>query len=166
MKKIVKISYSMEIARATIFNFMFTPLKKRSLWPNMALPCTYAKKVHNPVLFSSLPWHRARPSMHISPPMNLVSRDLWRGGSPPLRPGIVPCPGRVIMWQVTWLRGPSSLPHKLSPTPRLACVWGGVSMGPAVCHGPGAISMKEDWVQGYKGTRVHTQTSYAGTRDN
>ena len=54
----------MEIARATIFNFMFTPLKKRSPWPNMALPCTYAKKVRNPVLFSSLPWHRAYLTEH------------------------------------------------------------------------------------------------------
>ena len=33
-------------------------------------------------------------------------------------------------------------------------------MGPAVCLGPGAISMKEDWVQGaplYLHTQLHTQ---------
>ena len=36
-------------------------------------------------------------------------------------------------------------------------------MGPAVCLGPGAISMKEDWVQGAP-LHSHTQTSYAGTR--
>ena len=40
-------------------------------------------------------------------------------------------------------------------------VYGGVSVGSAVCHGPGAISMKEDWVQG---APSHSQTSYAGTR--
>ena len=38
-------------------------------------------------------------------------------------------------------------------------------MGPAVCYGPGAISMKEDWVQGAP-LHSHTQISYAGTRDN
>ena len=38
-------------------------------------------------------------------------------------------------------------------------------MGPAVCHGPGAISMKVEWVQGAP-PHIHTQTSYAGTRDN
>ena len=37
-------------------------------------------------------------------------------------------------------------------------------MGPAVCLSPGAISMKEDWVQGAP-LHSHTQTSYAGTRD-
>jgi len=42
---------------------------------------------------------------------------------------------------------------------------GGVSVGPAVCYGPGAISMKEDWVQGAP-LHSHTQISYAGTRDN
>ena len=36
-------------------------------------------------------------------------------------------------------------------------------MGPAVCYGLGAISMKEDWVQGAP-LQAHTQTSYAGTR--
>ena len=41
----------------------------------------------------------------------------------------------------------------------------GVSVGPAVCHGPGAISMKEEWVQRAP-PHSHTQTSYAGTRDN
>ena len=47
------------------------------------------------------------------------------------------------------------------PTPRLACVWGGVSMGPAICYGPGAISMKRRI--GYKGPlpthtrKLHTQ---------
>ena len=51
-------------------------------------------------------------------------------------------------------------------TPRSACVWGGgVSVDPAVCYGPGAISMKEDWVQGVT-LHSHTQISYAGTRDN
>ena len=38
-------------------------------------------------------------------------------------------------------------------------------MGPAVCYGPGAISMKEDWVRGAP-LHSHTQISYAGTRDN
>ena len=33
----------------------------------------------------------------------------------------------------------------------------------SVCLGPGAISMKEDWVQGAP-LHSHTQTSYAGTR--
>ena len=36
-------------------------------------------------------------------------------------------------------------------------------MGPSICLGPGAISMKEDWVQGAP-LHSHTQTSYAGTR--
>ena len=36
-------------------------------------------------------------------------------------------------------------------------------MGPAVSLGPGAISMKEDWVQGAR-LHSHIQTSYAGTR--
>ena len=43
--------------------------------------------------------------------------------------------------------------------------WGGVSVGPAVCLGLGAISMKEDWVQGAY-PHSHTQTSYASTGDN
>ena len=38
-------------------------------------------------------------------------------------------------------------------------------MGPAVCLGPGAISMKEDLVQGAP-LHSHTQISYEGTRDN
>ena len=38
-------------------------------------------------------------------------------------------------------------------------------MGPAVCLGPGVISMKEDYVQGAP-LHLHTQNSYAGTRDN
>ena len=38
-------------------------------------------------------------------------------------------------------------------------------MGPAVCQGPGAISMKLEWVQGAP-PHLHTQTSYAGTRDD
>jgi len=33
---------------------------------------------------------------------------------------------------------------------------GGVSLGPAVCYGPGAISMKENWVQGAP-LHLHTQ---------
>ena len=33
---------------------------------------------------------------------------------------------------------------------------GGVSVGPAVCYGPGAISMKEDWVKGAP-LHLHTQ---------
>ena len=45
-------------------------------------------------------------------------------GPPSLRPGIVMWPGHAITLQVTWLCGPSSLPHQLSPTPTLACVWG------------------------------------------
>ena len=36
-------------------------------------------------------------------------------------------------------------------------------MGPDVCHGPVAISIKEDWVQGAP-PHSHTQTLYAGTR--
>ena len=36
-------------------------------------------------------------------------------------------------------------------------------MGPVVCYGLVAISMKEDWVQGAP-PHSHTQTSYAGTR--
>jgi len=36
-------------------------------------------------------------------------------------------------------------------------------VGPTVCYSPGAISMKEDWVQGAP-LHSHTQTSYAGTR--
>ena len=36
------------------------------------------------------------------------------------------------------------------------------SMGPAVCHGPGVISMKVDWVQAAP-FHLHTQTSCAGT---
>ena len=42
---------------------------------------------------------------------------------------------------------------------------GGVSVGPAVCYSQGAISMKVEWVQGAP-LHLHTQTSYAGTRDN
>ena len=37
---------------------------------------------------------------------------------------------------------------------------GGVSVGPAVCYGPGAITMKEEWVQGanlHPHTQLHTQ---------
>jgi len=38
-----------------------------------------------------------------------------------------------------------------SPHPQTClCMGGGVSVGPAVCYGPGAISMKENWVP-YKG---------------
>ena len=33
---------------------------------------------------------------------------------------------------------------------------GGVSVGTAVCYGPGAISMKENWVQGAP-LHLHTQ---------
>ena len=43
---------------------------------------------------------------------------------------------------------------------------GGVSVGPAVCYGPGAISMKEDWVQGaplHLHTQLHTHL-YPTTR--
>jgi len=46
---------------------------------------------------------------------------------------------------------------------------GGVFMGPAVCLGPGAITMKEDWVKGaplHLHTQLHThfvpQTTAAG----
>jgi len=55
----------------------------------------------------------------------------------------------------------------VSPHPQVClCMGGGgVSVGPAVCYGPGAISMKEDWVQGSP-LRSHTQISYAGTREN
>ena len=42
---------------------------------------------------------------------------------------------------------------------------GGVSVGPTVCLVPGAISMKEDLVQGAP-LHSHTQISYAGTRDH
>ena len=38
-------------------------------------------------------------------------------------------------------------------------------MGPAICTGPGAISMKVEWVQGVP-PHLCTQTSYAGARDN
>ena len=38
-------------------------------------------------------------------------------------------------------------------------------MGPAVCLGPGAISMKVEWVQGAP-PHLHTETLYTGTRDN
>ena len=38
-------------------------------------------------------------------------------------------------------------------------------MGPAVHTGLGAISMKEDYVQGAP-LHLHTHISYAGTRDN
>jgi len=38
-------------------------------------------------------------------------------------------------------------------------------MGPAVCLGPGAISIKVEWVQGAP-PHLLTETSYAGTRDN
>ena len=36
-------------------------------------------------------------------------------------------------------------------------------MGPAVCYGPGAISIKEDLVQGAH-LHSHTETTYAGIR--
>ena len=42
---------------------------------------------------------------------------------------------------------------------------GGVSVGPAIHTGLGAISMKEDYVQGAP-LHLHTHISYAGTRDN
>ena len=52
------------------------------------------------------------------------------------------------------------------PPPDLPVYGGeGVSVGPAVCYGPGAISMKEDWVQGAP-LHSHTEISDAGSRDN
>ena len=86
-KKVVKISYSTEIAGATIFNFTcMYPFKinykraiskKQSSWPYIGLPCMYAKKVHITVLFSSDPGvGPSRPSARNSPKMKLVSSDL------------------------------------------------------------------------------------------
>ena len=46
---------------------------------------------------------------------------------------------------------------RVPPPPDLPVNGGvGVSVGPAVCYGPGAISMKEDWVQGAP-LQLHTQ---------
>ena len=58
---------------------------------------------------------------------------------------------------------PGVLPLLRVPHPQVCLCMGegGVSVGPAICLCPGAISMKEDWVQG---APLHTQTSYAGTR--
>ena len=42
---------------------------------------------------------------------------------------------------------------------------GGVSVGPATHTGLGAMSLKEDYVQGAP-LHLHTHISYAGTRDN
>ena len=46
---------------------------------------------------------------------------------------------------------------RVPPPPALPVYGGGgVSVGPAVCLGPGAITMKEDWVQGAP-LHLHTQ---------
>ena len=66
--------------------------------------------------------------------------------------------GHVIAWTEFSL-------SQVSPTPRSACVWGRRGLrGPRRMLRPSAISMKEDWVQGAP-LHLHTQTSYAGTRD-
>jgi len=51
------------------------------------------------------------------------------------------------------------------PPPGWPVYGGGSPWAPPLCHCPGAISMKEDWVQGAP-PHSHTQSSYAGTRDN
>ena len=38
-------------------------------------------------------------------------------------------------------------------------------MGPAICTGPGVLSMKVEYLQGAP-PHLDTQTSFAGTRDN
>ena len=131
----------------------------------MALPCTYAKKVRNPVLFSSLPWHRARPSMHISPPMNLVSRDLWRGGSPPSPPRYCPVSGPRDHVTGHVIARPEFSSTSTVPHPQVGLCMGGGLNGPRSMSRPG-----RHLYEGRMGTRgpihLHTQTSYTGTRDN
>ena len=56
----------------------------------MGLLCMYSKKVRIPCVFTELLSRGigpTRPSARNSLLMKLVSRDLWRGGSPPFPPG-------------------------------------------------------------------------------
>ena len=58
--------------------------------------------------------------------------------------------GHVIAWTEFSL-------SYVSPHPQVClCMGGGVCVGPALCLSPGAISMKEDWVQGAP-LHLHTQ---------
>ena len=57
--------------------------------------------------------------------------------------------GHVITWTELSL-------SYMSPHPQTCLCMGGVFVGPAICYGPGAISMKEDWVQGAP-LHLHTQ---------
>ena len=129
--------------------------------------CMLKRWVIHVYLLSSCGIGLSRLSARISPPICLVSRDLWYGGSPPpLHPGMVTWWGRAMTWQVTWSRGPSSLSLTRPPTPQICLCMGGRGLRwPAACYGPGAISVKEDWVQGAP-PHSHTQTSYTRTRDN
>ena len=55
---------------------------------------------------------------------------------------------------------------RVPPPPDLPVYGGGlVSVGPAKLAGLVAISMKVEWVQGAP-LHSHTETTYAGTRDN
>ena len=81
--------------------------------------CTLKRCVIHVNLLSSHGIGPSRPSARISPPICLVSRDLWRGGSAPLSARFW-SHDRAARW-----RNRSSLSLTHPPTPRSACAWGG-----------------------------------------
>ena len=69
----------------------------------LGLPCMYTKKVRIPCVFTVKPGiGPTRPSARNSPLMKLVSRDLWRGGSPP-SPTRIRSRDRAARWR-NWSR--------------------------------------------------------------
>jgi hypothetical protein len=98
--------------------------------------------------------------------MNLVSRDLLHGGSPPSPPGYCHMTGQRDHVTGHVIARPEFSNASTVPTPRLACVWGGGPLWalPMSQHG----RHLNDGGLGTMGPSPlsHIQTSYAGTRDN
>jgi len=122
----------------------------------MALPCMYAKKVGNPVLFSSLTQQalvdRACASFHRCMLFH-VTYDVMG----------LPLSTQVLSCDLSHDHAAQVLFRINCPPPsRPVYGGGGISVGPATHTGLGTISMKVEWVPGAP-PHLRTQTSFAGT---
>ena len=108
-----------------------------------------------------------------APPLSVIPLRLYSPANtstvpPPLgRPvkvwGGIPPPNTQANWRVGGrLHGNPHYAQLFSFAPSQISL---SSMGPAICTGSGVFAMKLEYLQGAP-PHLHTQTSYAGTRDN